>query len=134
MRARKSPELFHVARNAGLSYVVIEPPLPFDQMVQARPAAVPEALDELCGVPPVKGVVIEHASPPAPAAPPVAEPPVPPLPPFAEPPRPPPPLPALPPPAVPPIAPPVAAPPVPEFPPVAEPPKPPSPSAPVPPV
>src|SRR5690349_15248405 len=69
MRARKSPELFHDALNAGVEYVVMEPPLPFDQIVQLRPAAVPDALLDACGVPPLGTVVTVHGSPPVPAAP-----------------------------------------------------------------
>ena len=46
-RARKSPELFQEAANAGTLKVVIVHGPEFVQIVQARPAAVPEAFDEL---------------------------------------------------------------------------------------
>ena len=46
-RARKSPELFQEAANAGTLKVVIVPGPEFVQIAQDRPAAVPVAFDEL---------------------------------------------------------------------------------------
>src|SRR3569623_2878004 len=62
MRARKSPELFQAALNAGVVYVVIEPPLPFDQMVQSSPAAIPDAFDDEWTVPPLGGLASQVIS------------------------------------------------------------------------
>src|SRR5580692_4780127 len=43
----------------------MEPALPFDQIVQARPSAIPCAFADMCAVPPVGMVVSEQGSPPS---------------------------------------------------------------------
>src|SRR3954470_22509232 len=97
----------------------MEPALPFDQIVQLSPPAVPDAFAEVCTVPPLGCVFTEQGSVPPPVPPVAVAPPVPLAPPLA------PPVPAPPVPVVPPLAPPVpSTPPVPVRPPVPVPPVP----------